>query len=68
MGRIKTTFIKRKTKELKAKHGEHFTKEFSKNKELTTQYVDVRSKKLRNIVAGYITRLKQKEDWEPFLR
>ena len=61
MGRIKTTFIKRRTKELYKLHGDKFTTDFNQNKELTGQYVDVASKKLRNIVAGYITRLKRKE-------
>ncbi|MBU0460593.1 MAG: 30S ribosomal protein S17e [Nanoarchaeota archaeon] len=61
MGRIKTTFIKRKTKELLKMHGEHFTTEFSKNKEITNKYTEIQSKKLRNIVAGYMTRLKRQE-------
>ena len=60
MGRIKTTFVKRKTKELLGKHGDKFTTDFTKNKELTGQYAKVESKKLRNIVAGYMTRLKKK--------
>ncbi len=61
MGRIKTTFIKRKTKELYKKHGDKFTTDFTVNKQLTTQHVEVSSKKLRNIIAGYMTRLKRKE-------
>ena len=61
MGRIKTTFIKRKTKELLEKHGDKFTKDFSQNKKLTSQHINVSSKKLRNVVAGYLTRLKKKE-------
>ena len=61
MGRIKTTFVKRKTKELLNTHGEHFTTDFTQNKELTSKYADVKSKKLRNIVAGYMTRLKKQE-------
>ena len=56
MGRIKTTFIKRITNELIKKHGETFTKEFSDNKELVAKYTDVASKKIRNIIAGYVTR------------
>ncbi|MBI2112482.1 30S ribosomal protein S17e [Candidatus Woesearchaeota archaeon] len=61
MGRIKTTFIKRKTKELNKVHGDHFTTDFEQNKKLTDQYVKVPSKKLRNIIAGYMTRLRRKE-------
>ncbi len=61
MGRIKTTLIKRKTREVLAKHGSHFTADFEQNKRLITQYASIPSKKLRNIVAGYVTRLKKKE-------
>ncbi len=61
MGRIKTTLIKRKTKELLKMHGQAFTPDFTQNKALTAQYVGVQSKKLRNIIAGYMTRLKKKE-------
>lgn len=61
MGRIKTTFIKRKTKELLAKYGDKFTTDFTKNKQLTVQHTKIVSKKLRNIIAGYMTRLKKQE-------
>jgi len=61
MGRIKTTFIKRKTKELLRKHEDKFTTDYEDNKKLTSQLTDVSSKKLRNTIAGYLTRLKKKE-------
>lgn len=61
MGRIKTTFIKRKTKELHKMHGDKFTADFEENKKVTGKYANVASKKLRNVVAGYMTRLKRKE-------
>ncbi len=62
MGRIKTTFVKRKTKELLAKHGEKFTTDFNKNKQVTSSHTVLHCKKLRNIMAGYMTRLKRKEE------
>jgi len=62
MGRIKTTFIKSKTKELLKLHGESFTTDFNQNKELTSKYAVVVSKKLRNVIAGYMTRLKKQEE------
>lgn len=62
MGRIKTTFIKRKTKELFKKHGDKFTTDFEQNKEVAKASIKVHSKKLRNVVSGYMTRLKKKED------
>ena len=60
MGRIKTTFIKRKTRELHKTHGDNFTTDFTQNKALVAKYTQIPSKKLRNIVAGYMTRLKKK--------
>lgn len=62
MGRIKTTFIKRKTKELLKLHGDKFSKDFEKNKETVPKYSKVQCKKLRNIIAGYMTRLKKMEE------
>lgn len=59
MGRIKSTLLKRKTKELLAKHGDKFTTDFSQNKVLTAKYADTYTNKLRNIIAGYMTRLKK---------
>jgi len=62
MGRIKTTFVKRKTKELLKMHGQDFSTDFDKNKDVTKRTTKVNSKKLRNIISGYMTRLKKKED------
>ncbi len=59
MGRIKTQLIKRTTKELFSHHKDEFSKEFEENKKLVEKFADVPSKKLRNIIAGYITRLKK---------
>jgi small subunit ribosomal protein S17e len=56
MGRIKTQFIKRITNELIEEHEKDFTKDFEKNKELVSKFTDTSSKKIRNIIAGYVTR------------
>jgi small subunit ribosomal protein S17e len=61
MGRIKTSFVKRKTKELNKKYGDKFSADFVDNKKKTGEHTLLHSKKLRNIVAGYMTRLKKKE-------
>ena len=61
MGRIKTTLVKRRTKELLKIHGGSFTEDFTQNKEITNRHAEIKSKKLRNVVAGYMTRLKRKE-------
>ena len=61
MGRIKTTFVKRKTKALLNMHGDKFTTDFEQNKKITQNHARIVSKKLRNTIAGYMTRLKKKE-------
>lgn len=61
MGRIKTSFVKHIAKDLFEKHADKFTTDFSKNKEAIEQLIDINSKRLRNIVAGYITVLKKRE-------
>ena len=68
MGRIKTLLTKSIAKKLIKEHGQEFTAEFDKNKELVEKYTNVSSTKLRNIIAGYTARLvKQKTilDKEP---
>lgn len=62
MGRIKTSFVKSIAKELYEKYKEKFTTNFSENKELVKQLIDLKSKKLRNVIAGYITSLKKREE------
>ncbi|RMF55398.1 30S ribosomal protein S17e [Candidatus Woesearchaeota archaeon] len=57
MGRIKTKLIKRITLELFEEHGDKFSEEYEKNKQKLTEFVDLPSKKMRNIIAGYLTRL-----------
>lgn len=61
MGRIKTTMVKRAANQLKQLYGDEFKKDFNENKLLVSQFADVPSKKIRNIIAGYITRLKKAE-------
>ena len=63
MGRIKTTQIKRAAKKLVREHRDKFKTDFSKNKKIVDELLDVHSKKLRNVITGYVTRLvKTKED------
>ncbi|USN45369.1 MAG: 30S ribosomal protein S17e [Candidatus Woesearchaeota archaeon] len=62
MGRIKTRVIKAKTQDLMAQHPGAFSKKFKENKEKVVTFTDVQSKKLRNIIAGYVTRLAKKEE------
>ena len=57
MGRIKTVLVKRVTKQLVREHGDEFGEDFAKNKEILKKYVDITSPKLRNVIAGYVSRL-----------
>ncbi|MEK6839370.1 MAG: 30S ribosomal protein S17e [Nanoarchaeota archaeon] len=62
MGRIKTQLIKRTGRKLYTKHKERFSGDFNHNKGLVQELLVEPNKKLRNIVAGYVTRLvKQKK-------
>lgn len=65
MGRIKSTFVKSSANKIYKKGSDEFTENFDKNKELVQKYATIPSKKLRNSVVGYITRLvktSEKED------
>jgi small subunit ribosomal protein S17e len=57
MGRIKTKRIKRMTVKLLKNHPEAFKEDFTENKAMVAQYAAVSSKKLKNTIAGYATRL-----------
>ena len=63
MGRIKTTLIKRVTYQILEEHRDKFKDNFENNKKILADLADIESKKIRNAIAGYITRLvKTKED------
>ncbi|MBR9679222.1 MAG: 30S ribosomal protein S17e [Nanoarchaeota archaeon] len=65
MGRVKTTIIKSKGQKLFKMHSDKFTNDYKKNKEVLKELTYIPSKKIRNILAGYVTRLKKTtKDWE----
>lgn len=57
MGRIKTTLIKRTTKQILEGSPDSFSKNFEENKKALGNVLP--SKRMRNSIAGYITRLKR---------
>ncbi len=62
MGRIKTKLIKRTSNKLVNENYEKFNEDFDHNKKAIFDLADVPSKKMRNVMSGYITRLvKQKK-------
>ena len=58
MGRIKSKLIKRTARQLVEKTPESFDKEFNTNKKALGNNT-VESKKTRNKIAGYISRIKK---------
>lgn len=63
MGRVKTTLIKRTGIRLFRENRSKIRDKFEDNKKLVNELTDISNKKLRNIIAGYLTRLaKRKND------
>jgi len=62
VGRIKTQLIKRVSLDLFDQHKENIKKTFEENKIIVGKLADIPSKKLRNIIAGYVTRLAKKQE------
>ncbi len=56
MGRIRTAFVKRIAEKLMIIHKDKFTTNFDENKQKVAEKTDVSTKKLRNLIAGYITK------------
>ncbi len=56
MGRIMPKKFARYAKELLNKYGELFTTDFEKNKKIVEKLAEFPSKRVRNMIAGYITR------------
>lgn len=56
MGRIKTQQIKSAGNEIFARFGDRFTGDFDHNKKVVSEVAEIYSKKIRNILAGFLTR------------
>jgi len=59
MGNIRPTYIKRVAIDLVKKYPEKFTADFEHNKAMVTLCTDIINIKMRNRVAGYVTRFRQ---------
>ncbi|MCE5297868.1 MAG: 30S ribosomal protein S17e [Methanoregulaceae archaeon] len=53
---IKPTYIKALGLELLSSYGPRFSRDFDENKQIVTEVTTVESKRVRNRVAGFITR------------
>ncbi|RLE95054.1 MAG: 30S ribosomal protein S17e [Thermoprotei archaeon] len=57
MGKVRPGFIKRLARKLLETYPDKFTTDFEANKRLVAKLTNIQSKRVRNRVAGYITRL-----------
>jgi small subunit ribosomal protein S17e len=57
MGKVRTKMIKRTARELLEKYPDVFIWDFEHNKKAVSKLVSVKSKRVRNQIAGYITHL-----------
>ena len=62
MGRIKTQLIKRLTFRLVKAYKEEFSTDFTGNKKLVEKHLTGPTKKMRNAIAGYLTRLMKNKE------
>ena len=60
MGNIRPSFIKSSALRLVEMYPDQFTDDFATNTHLDSEFTDVGNKRMRNWIAGYITRYKQR--------
>jgi small subunit ribosomal protein S17e len=58
LGKVRTDTVKRISRELLRRFPDRFTGDFESDKQVVNDLVTTPSKRLRNRIAGYITRLK----------
>ena len=59
MGNIRPTYIKRVAIELVKKYPDMFTDDYQHNKATVEKVTDIQNPKLRNKIAGYVTRFRK---------
>ena len=59
MGNIRPTYIKRVAIELVKRYPDKFTDDFQHNKIMVAKITDITNVKMRNRVAGYLTRFRK---------
>jgi small subunit ribosomal protein S17e len=58
LGKVRTETVKRVSREVLRRFPERFAGDFESDKQAVNDLVDTQSKRLRNRIAGYVTRLK----------
>ena len=62
MGNIRPSFIKIRAIRLCEEYPDQFNDDFDHNKALVSEYTDVENKRMRNWIAGYVTRYMQRRE------
>lgn len=57
MGKVRTEVVKRYAHEILSSYPERFTTDFESNKQKLVLIAEIKSKRLRNRIVGYITHL-----------
>ncbi|RLE82443.1 MAG: 30S ribosomal protein S17e [Thermoprotei archaeon] len=57
MGKVRPAYVKRTARKLLQMYPDKFTTDFEHNKKMVAELTVVDSKRVRNRIAGYITRL-----------
>lgn len=63
MGNVRPAYIKKIARELVERYPDRFSGDFEHNKKVVSMLTDVQSKRIRNAVAGYVTRY-----WKIYMR
>jgi small subunit ribosomal protein S17e len=58
LGKVRTETVKRVSRELLKRFPERFSGDFESDKQAVNELVSTQSRRLRNRIAGYVTRLK----------
>ena len=58
MGKVRIAAVKKVSRELVTRYPDKFSKNYEENKIALATLVDARTKRLRNRIVGYVTRLK----------
>ncbi|MEM5799749.1 MAG: 30S ribosomal protein S17e [Candidatus Aenigmatarchaeota archaeon] len=61
MGNIRTTQIKNVSEKLVKMFPDKFSKNFEENKKIVSNFLHIKSKDVRNKIAGYITHIVEKK-------
>ncbi|OAF66543.1 hypothetical protein A3Q56_05734 [Intoshia linei] len=65
MGRVRNRLVKRSARKIVEKHYDYLCHDFQTNKQLVSHVAEIQGKRLRNQIAGYVTRLVKRVECGP---